>query len=176
MILVLTGPVHSGKTTLLRKLLPELEDLGLPASGYLSLLAMKEGQIVGYNLFDIRRRQSIPFLRTDGEACWEKVGGYFFLPRGLEAATAAILGSKPGEIIIVDEVGPTELAGRGVWPALHEMLSWPSFDCLLVVRRPLLDDLRNRLGDRPAKMFDVEREGVRSSLIAALSELRAARP
>lgn len=176
MILVLTGPVHSGKTTLLRRLLPGLQVLGLPASGYLSLMVMEDGEILGYDLFDVKKGKPIPFLRREGEAGWQKVGSYFFLPGGLEAAAAAILGSRPGEILIVDEVGPMELAGRGVWPALSEVLSRPSLDCLLVVRRPLLDDLRDRLGKTPAEVFDVKGMDVHPSLIRVLSELRAAKP
>ena len=173
MILVLAGPVHSGKTTLLRKLLPDLEALSLPVSGYLSLLAIKKGEIIGYDLFDIKKGRAIPFLRTEGEAGWQKVGSYFFLPRGLEAAEAVILGCKPEEFLIVDEVGPTELAGGGVWPALSEALSRSSLDCLLVMRKPLLADLRNRLRNTPVKVFDIERKDVYPSLIRALSELGA---
>jgi nucleoside-triphosphatase THEP1 len=175
MILVLAGPVHSGKTTFLRRLLPDLEALRLPVSGYLSLYVMNKGETAGYDLFDIKKGKSIPFLRTEGEPGWQTVGPYFFLPPGLEAAAAAILGYKPGEILIVDEVGPQELAGRGVWPALSEVLSGPLFDCLLVVRKPLLDDLQDRLGKTPVNVFDVERPDVCPALLQALKELRAVR-
>jgi len=175
MILVLTGPVHSGKTTLLKRLLPGLEEIGFPASGYLSLTVMKDGEIVGYDLFDIKKGQTTPFLRSEGEAGWQKVGSYFFLPGGLEAAAAAILGSKPGEILIIDEVGPMELAGRGVWPALSEVISRPMLDCLLVIRRPLLDSLRERLGKRPLEAFDVKEMDAEPSLLRVISELSTAR-
>jgi nucleoside-triphosphatase THEP1 len=175
MILVLTGPVHSGKTTLLRRLLPGLEEMGFPASGYLSLRVMKDGEIVGYDLFDIKNGQTTPFLRSEGEAGWQKVGSYFFLPGGLEAAAAAILGSRPEEILIIDEVGPMELAGRGVWPALSEVLSRPLPDCLLVIRRPLLDSLRDRLGETPVEVFDVREMDAQLSLLRVLSELKTAR-
>ena len=175
MILVLTGPVHSGKTTFLKRLLPDLEALRLPVSGYLSLLVKDKGETAGYDLFDIKKGKSIPFLRTEGESGWQTVGPYFFLPPGLEAAAAAILGQKPGEILIIDEVGPMELAGRGVWPALSEVLSGPWLDCLLVVRKPLLDDLRDCLGKTPVRVFDAERQDVYPSLIRALKERRAVR-
>jgi len=176
MILVLTGPIHSGKTTLLRKLLVGLKTEGLPVSGYLSLLVMNEGKTAGYDLFDVKNGSSIPLLRTEGEAGWQKVGPYFFLPRGLEAAAAAILGYRPGEILIVDEVGPMELSGRGVWPALSEVLSRPSFDCLLVVRKPLLDNLKDRLVETPVNVFSVEQPDVCPSLLQALKKLRATLP
>jgi nucleoside-triphosphatase THEP1 len=176
MILVLAGRVHSGKTTFLRELLPELEALKLPVSGYLSPLVMTEGKTAGYNLFDVKNGSSIPFLRKEGEAGWQKVGPYFFLPRGLEVAVAAILGHRPGEILIVDEVGPLELSGRGVWPALSEVLLRPSFDCLLVVRKSLLGGLKDRLGKTPVHVFDVERPDFCPALLLALKKLRATLP
>jgi nucleoside-triphosphatase THEP1 len=170
MILVLAGPVHSGKTTFLRELLSNLEALKLPVSGYLSPLVMIEGKTAGYDLFDIRKRQSIPFLRTEGEAGWQKVGPYYFLPSGLERAEAVILGYRPGNILIVDEVGPAELSGRGVWPALSEVLPRPSFKCLLVVRKTLLDDLRGYLGNRQIEVFDMAVKDIFPALLERLSK------
>lgn len=173
MILVLAGVVHSGKTTFLKKLLPSLEALKLHVCGYLSPLVMVEGRAAGYDLFDIRKCQAVPFLRTEGEAGWQKVGPYFFLPGGLEAATAAIRGHRPGETLIVDEVGPTELSGRGVWPALKEVFSKPSLNCILVVRKPLLGDLRRQLGNQQVEVFDVAASDVLRDLLMRLSKMAA---
>lgn len=170
MVLVLTGAIHSGKTTFLRELLPSLKALKLPVCGYLSPLAVVEGRTVGYDLFDIRKGHAIPFLRTEGQAGWQKVGPYFFLPHGLEAAAAAILGHRPGETLIVDEVGPAELSGRGVWPALKEVLPRPSFNCLLVVRKPLASDLRGKLKNHRVEVFDIAANDVLFALLRKLSE------
>ena len=170
MILVLAGVVHSGKTTFLRKLLPSVEALRLPVCGYLSPLVMVEGRAAGYDLFDIRKGQAIPFLRTEGEAGWQKVGPFFFLPGGLEAATAAIRGRRPGETLIVDEVGPVEFSGRGVWPALKEVFSKPSLNCILVVRTPLLSDLRGKLGNQQVEVFDIAANDALRALLMRLSK------
>ena len=173
MILVLAGVVHSGKTTFLKKLLPNLKRLRLPLCGYLSPLVVVEGSVAGYDLIDIRKGRTIPFLRTEGEAGWQKVGPFFFLPGGLEAATAAILGHRPGETLIVDEVGPMELSGRGVWPALREVLSRSSFNCLLVVRKALVNDLRKQLKDEQVEVFDIEANDVLPALLRRLSKAAA---
>ena len=173
MILVLAGVVHSGKTTFLKKLLPSLEALRFPVCGYLSPLVVVEGSVAGYDLFDIRKGQTIPFLRTEGEAGGQKVGALFFLPGGREGATAALLGHRPGETLIVDEVGPMELSGRGVWPALREVLSRSSFNCLLVVRKALVGDLRKQLKDEQVEVFDIEADDVLPALLRRLSKAAA---
>lgn len=171
MILALAGAVHSGKTTFLSQLLPKLEALGVPVCGYLSPMAVIEGRAAGYDLFDIRNSRTCPLLRTRGEAGWQKVGPYFFLPGGLEAARAAIHGRRSGETLIVDEVGPLELSGRGVWPALKEVLSKPSVNCLLVVRTPLVRELRGQLRNHQFEVFDIAAADVLPALLRRLSKM-----
>jgi len=169
MILVLSGPVHSGKTTFLQNLLSRLKARDAPVCGYLSPAVVIEGEISGYDLFDIQKGWSIPFLRREGESGWQKVGPYFFLPPGLEAAKAAILGSKRGEWLIVDEVGPAELSGKGVWPAMSEVLLRPLLNCLLVVRKCLVSDLRRKLGDREIEIYSFGAKDLLHALLNRLS-------
>lgn len=173
MILVLTGPVGSGKTTLLKELLSKLRALGVPVSGYLSPAVLAEGKVSGYDLLDVESGRSMPLLRREGEAGWEEVGAYRFLPSGLERAFSTILGS--GGLLIVDEVGPAEFSGRGVRPALDAVLKRPSIDCLLVVRESLLDQLRQWLGGRSLEVFSVRGEGVPEALLERLSGSRTNR-
>jgi nucleoside-triphosphatase THEP1 len=170
MILILTGPVHAGKTTFLRRLLPDFKARGFPVCGYLSPAIGGDWDVLGYDLFDVRTGGSMPFLRTGGEAGWQRVGPFFLLPSGQEAAEAAILGRKPGEWLIVDEVGPLELSGQGVWPALSKALDQPSFAGLVVVRKPLLDALRDCLPVEPVEVFDIEIKDIRAAIGKLLLE------
>lgn len=165
MIFVLTGPVHSGKTTLLLKLVREWKDQGLKVHGYLSLMAIKNGKTVGYDLFDIKEERAVPFLRRKGEKHWQKIGPFFFIPETLERAQNKILSRQGDEILVVDEIGPLELQGMGVWPALSMALSRRPFRCLLVVRRPLVNDFQKLLGERPVMIFDVEQEDVSGAIL-----------
>jgi nucleoside-triphosphatase THEP1 len=170
MILVLTGPVHSGKTSLLRRLLPDFKALAIPLCGYLSPAIGGDWDVLGYDLLEVGTGRSLPFLRTAGEAGWQRVGPYFLLPGGLEAAESSIRSWKPGEVLIVDEVGPLEFSGRGVWPALSKMLDKPSFTGLVVVRKPLLDALRECRPGEPFEVFDIETKDLRSALLRFVSE------
>jgi nucleoside-triphosphatase THEP1 len=173
MILILTGSVHAGKTTFLKNLLPVLKARGIPVSGYLSLSVLERGRTSGYDLFDIQADKSVPFLRRKGRTGWQKVGPYFFLPSGLQVAEDKIRGRASEGWLIVDEVGPQELAGRGVWPALSAVLSSSGSGCFLVVRRPLLGELRGLLGKRPVEVFDIEDENILNALLERLFELPA---
>lgn len=175
MILVLTGPVGSGKTTFLKELLAKLQALGVPASGYLSPAVLVDGEPSGYDLLLVQSGRSVPFLRRGGEAGWQAAGPYRFLPEGLETASSSILSSGPGTLLIVDEVGPAEFSGDGVWPALAEALKRPAVDCLLVVREALIEKLRHRLGDRRFYVFDVKNEYAQEAILKSLTEPRTIR-
>jgi nucleoside-triphosphatase THEP1 len=156
MILVLTGPVHSGKTTLLRKLVPGLRDQKIAVDGYLSVAVFKDRELIGYDLFDLKEEKASPFLRKKGKAHWERAGPYFFAPQALEKAKRKILRRRRKDFLVVDEVGPLEIRGGGIWPELQAILSNPSLRCLLVARRNILEEFRNLLKPVAPKIFDIE--------------------
>jgi len=128
--------------------------------GYLSLAVMKNRKIVGYDLFGVKEERASPFIRREGATNWEKVGPYFFVPEALEEAKRKILRHREDEFLIVDEVGPLEIEGRGIWPALQAVLWKPSLRCLLVVRGNIFEDFRNLMKGTPIKIFDIKRQDI----------------
>jgi nucleoside-triphosphatase THEP1 len=172
MILVLTGPIHSGKTSLLESLVRELRKQGIGLEGFLSPAVLKDGELAGYDLFDLKEEKTLPYIRKEGSANGEKVGPYFFIPEALETARKMILRRREQDFLIIDEAGPLEIHGGGIWPALHDALSSSSLHCLLVVRRNILDAFRDLLKPVPLKIFDVENPGALGLLLEEIRELR----
>jgi nucleoside-triphosphatase THEP1 len=156
MIFVLTGPVHSGKTSLLRKLVGEWNRLKIGLGGFLSLAVHRDGKLIGYDLFDLKRKKRLPYLRKEAPANSEKVGAFFFIPEALEAAKKTILGWRRTHLLIIDEAGPREIQGGGIWPALQSILADPALRCLLVVRRSALAEFRDLMKMVPFQVFDIE--------------------
>jgi nucleoside-triphosphatase THEP1 len=157
MIYLLTGPIHYGKTGLLKKLYSEIKQSGVKFGGFLSESVWEKNRVAGYDLFDLKAGQSVPFIRREGEKSWEKSGPFFFIPETLALAKKIILRGRDSEFCIVDEVGPLELEGRGLWPALEQVLfqAFPPF--LLVVRDSILDKfLKTKLRGEDIKIFDVK--------------------
>jgi len=165
MIFILTGPVNSGKTTFLKKVIEELERQKLKLNGFLSE-AVEQNQIkIGYDLLDLRRKESIPFIRMSGQKDWQRIGPYFFIPEGLAWAKRVILRRREREILVVDEIGPLELTGKGLWPALEKVIFQRSQKVLIVLRRSILKNFLEVVGKRKIKVFDMEEEGIFSRLI-----------
>jgi len=170
-IFILTGPVHSGKTTLLEKAVHKFRKSKVKVDGFLSKALWEGQELIGYDLFDLREESSIPLLRTKGEKEWQRVGSYFFLPSGLDEAERIILRSKDADLSVVDEIGPLELSGKGFWPALKLVLFPPQAAYLIVVRERILEDFFGILERSQTRVFDVRDEEILSQLT---EEIRAA--
>lgn len=168
MIFVLTGPVHSGKTTLCRHVVTELKKHRIRVGGFLSLAVQKEERRIGYDLWDIEKATSRPFIRETGEDHWERIGRYFFIPEALKTAREMIKCIPKAGLFIVDEVGPLELSGRGFWPALEEAVASPEPNFLLVARASVLKELIKRLQGNPLKAYDIKDKAAVRSLLEDL--------
>jgi molybdopterin synthase sulfur carrier subunit len=162
---VLTGPVDSGKTTFLRDTLAGGVP-GRPVRGYLSPRVLVEGRTDGYDLLDLGDASVRPFLRRRGESDWQRVGPYFLVPEALSRAGRLIRESRADALLVVDEVGPLEMSGRGVWPELAEVLKDPGRMILLVVRDGLLKTFRGRLSGMPVAVYG-ERDKPRLKAVLA---------
>ncbi|NIM57696.1 MAG: DUF2478 domain-containing protein [Candidatus Aminicenantes bacterium] len=165
MIIILTGPVHSGKTTLLRKVVQELKKQKYRVDGFLSEAVWKKEETVGYDLFDLKTERSIPFIRKAGEKEWQKIGPYFFIPEGLAEAEKIILRGKKADILVVDEVGPLELSGKGFWSSLKQVVFEPLSSFLFVMRVNIVGGFLAMLGKGEVKIFNIESKEVFHRLI-----------
>jgi nucleoside-triphosphatase THEP1 len=154
MIIILSGPVHGGKTTLIQKSLSRWASRGLRFGGFLSVAVRDAAGASGYDFVDLKDSRRLPFLRRAGEPEWERIGPYYFVPETLNAARSLILAADPEEALIVDEVGPLELAHGGLWPALREIIFMPQRKTLLVAREEILEDLFRLLGTPAPLIID----------------------
>lgn len=169
MIFILTGAVHSGKTTLLKGTIQVFKRKKLIVHGFLSVAVFRGSERIGYDLFDLKKEQSIPLIRREGKKDWQRVGSYFFLPSGLEEAQRIISRSKNSDICVVDEIGPLELSGKGFWPALKPILFSPLTSFLISVRKSILQDFLSILEETDSKVFDIREKDVYFRLIEGIT-------
>jgi nucleoside-triphosphatase THEP1 len=155
MVLILSGPVHGGKTTFLERRLPFWLARGLACDGFLSPVVIGPGGPSGYDLLEIASGRRRPYLRTEGPAQAERVGPYVFVPETLERARAIIRGAAGTGLLVVDEVGPLELQGEGLWSALGSALPGRTGTTLLVAREGIAAELAERFAPLGTAAFDV---------------------
>lgn len=146
-----------------------LKSQNILVCGYLSLSIQENEDFIGYDLYDLRHDTQTPFIRKDGEEDWQRIGAYFFIPEALNIAQRIILHSDKAGICFIDEVGPLELDGKGVWPALEKVIDLPSPDFVLVVRDTILKDWVEILRQSCSKIFDISDKELSAKMIQYLS-------
>ncbi len=170
MIFILTGPIHSGKTTLLKEAVSRLKEENLKVHGFLSEVVLKSEKIIGYDLLDLEEENSIPFIRRAGEKEWEKIGSFYFIPQSLAEAAKIILRSGGADILVVDEIGPLEMTGKGLWPSLKQVIFEPRKNYLLVARANILEDFLKLLGKSKVRIFDIRDKDIFAKMIEGFKE------
>lgn len=155
MVLVLTGPVHCGKTTFLERATARWAGRGVDCAGFLGPAVIDANGETGYDLLELPGGRRRPYLRRQGPPEAERAGPFVFVPAALERARAILRHPAPADLLVVDEVGPLELRGGGLWPALSEAVRRPETTTLLVVREDILAELAAALAPLVPVVFDV---------------------
>jgi len=97
----------------------------------------------------------MPFLIRTFIAGAERTGPYYFVPETLEKARSIISAAGPEQVLIIDEIGPRELEGGGIRPALDQVLARPEMRLLVTVREDILGPLTNLIKSGPLSVVDV---------------------
>jgi nucleoside-triphosphatase len=149
--LLVVGEPRSGKTGWCRRYIDWRRKSGSSVGGILSPAIEKQGQRVGSNALDLLTGQEIPFARLSGHGCFkegEMVGDYTISRDGILFACGAIKRAVESrcDLVVIDEVGPLELRGKGLLPAVELALASP-VNVLIVVRSMLKEALQRHFSD-----------------------------
>ena len=145
-----------------------LKEKKLRIDGYLSEAVWEKEKFIGYDLADLKENRLFPFIRKEGQEEWEKIGSFFFLPETLDLAKKIIRRSKKEDLCLVDEVGPLELKGQGVWPALEDVLMIPEQDLLLVMRESIMKDFIRKMQRDDFIVYDIEQNKTPLRMVESL--------
>ncbi len=151
-VVLLVGERGKGKTTLLTGLAEILRRRGVEVGGILSPRIVRGGETVGYLVRDIAdgREEVLCSLEPPGL----RFRRFYFRPEGIEFGRKAILEATGLPVLIVDEVGPLELTGRGLAPALQEALRGRVERSTIIAVRPgVLGEVRKAFGISRALVY-----------------------
>lgn len=151
MLILLTGPEHSGKTTACWKAIPRLRAAGLKVAGFISPPLLDEtGTKVGIQMVDLLSGQHQVFARVVEEGEPATVGVYRLEPGAVEWARSILAAALRANVdwLVLDEIGPLELHHEGGFAFALEPLADPVRvpNAVVIVRESLAAELRERLG------------------------------
>jgi len=136
LLTLLVGPIDSGKTSFLRRWYQTWRW----GDGVLSAKRFADSTLIGYDLERLSTGEICPWARVVGGEpagwqTWLAIGPFRMRREGycfVETAVDEVLATRQGPMIL-DEVGPLELAGEGIAPLLQR---------LLALRQPTLAAIR----------------------------------
>jgi nucleoside-triphosphatase THEP1 len=145
-IIIITGDIQIGKTTLCREVMRQAKLQEIETAGLLSPAVFEEGKKVGIEALNVRsgKKRRLAVLRG------EKSGGvetrrWSFIQEGLDWGNQVLRESVPCSLLIVDELGPIELQEEQGWVDGLKAIDSRKFQaCLVVIRPHLVETARAR--------------------------------
>ena len=145
MVIIVTGAIGVGKTTVCRKLVRLIRKEGLIPGGVLTYKAADEGIIIE----DIGSGETETLTSINNEYHGPRTPKYSFNPEGIVFGIRAIDRGVSAEVLVVDEIGHLELRGEGFVRVLELLKADEVKDCVLVIREELLPAFLPQLPAHP---------------------------
>ncbi len=171
MIFIITGPIHSGKTTGLSALVSSLAERGWRPAGVLSRAVFDDGQRIGYDLVNVATGETMPLIRLVGYEPWQpeeriRFGDYFFSLPSFREGNSILRNITEPDVVVIDEIGHLELREQGFAQGLRHALNQLSCPIVLVVRESLLSDVISHFEIRDYRTVSVTDGTLLSQLLS----------
>jgi nucleoside-triphosphatase THEP1 len=144
--ILITGEVHQGKSSFMNELADKLKQKEFKIAGFLAPALFANGERIGYSLLSLSDGTQITVASKLFQPGWQKTRRFWFNPQAFESGKNWVENALANEIdlIIIDEIGPLEIAGEG-WDSLLRKTT-DNCNCLQiwVVRKQLLDQVIER--------------------------------
>jgi nucleoside-triphosphatase THEP1 len=167
-VVIITGERGAGKTTLAAAVVERLRAAGARVGGVLAPGAYRDGRRHSFEVVALTTGERRPLSSRDPLPGWIEEQCFWVDPAGYALGNAA-LAAGAADVIVVDEVGPWELAGSG-WAARLDDLAGGATPLLLVVRGTCLFDVVSRWDLEPAAIVEAgegDAEAIAALLVAA---------
>ncbi len=150
MLIIVTGAIGIGKTTVCQKLVQMARSQGYSCGGIVTLKA-PDGSII---VEDVKTGNHKTLASTSEIYDGPRTPKYFFNQTGIEFGIKAIEVGISADILFVDEIGHLELGGEGFFKAIELINTGKAKRSVLVIRKELLPLFLPRLSSEPL-VFEV---------------------
>ncbi len=151
-LIILSGPINSGKTTYLHRLIAQTAQAGRSLGGITAEAVYEDGRKTGYEVQNVATGERRPLVRSGGQGDpgtetvsagseVQRVGRFYLLESGLIFAREALQAALGKELICLDEIGPLEIKGGGHMPAFKMLLAEYHGTLIVVARKGVVEKL-----------------------------------
>ena len=160
--MIITGETGSGKTTLLKTVIERLKRSGIPVGGILAPAIFENGNKTGYMAVNVATLESIRLSQIEPDLTRDHTGRYYFSGDAVSSGKNILRAdnARSFQVIVIDEIGPLELEGKGWAESLRDLLMHEKYTLLLVVRKTLLPGVIKAWGLGDPLVIDVTQTSV----------------
>ncbi len=154
-IYIITGAKNSGKSTALLNIANEIQSQFSSIAGYVARSIFVNNKHIGYDLFDIQSKNTIPLMRNDDAFSEAKCGCFGYKPIEFDKAIENIQKSiySNTECIILDEIGI-------LYRIIPAILNSNAKVIIFTIRKDILGQIIEKYNIQDAKIFDLDSPGI----------------
>ena len=141
MVIIITGAIGIGKTTICEKVIEIARSQRYSCGGVIARESRNEDIIIE----DIQTGETKVLASTSNIYQGPRTAKYSFNPDGITFGILAIDRGTTAEILVVDELGHLELRGQGFAGVVEQIAAGKVKNCILVIRKELLPAFLPRL-------------------------------
>ena len=140
-VVLITGEIGSGKTTLISTISARLKASGVITGGILASAVYENETKTGYKIQDVATDTEMQLSHINDTAGLARVGRYFFIPEAIEFGLDALSAerNRNSQIVLIDEIGAWELQGQGWAGSLNELIINCNMPLIITVRKSFLE-------------------------------------
>ncbi|MFB0518950.1 MAG: nucleoside-triphosphatase [Acidobacteriota bacterium] len=157
-IIVVTGSVGGGKTSLVEEAAHLLKTEGVSVAGVITPVLNEAGKRVGYIIRDLRTGEERILARTTPFDTPLRQCSFYFVEESFRWAEKLFSKSLDSQVFILDEVGRLELRRKGYYRLLESILLRYEGCFIITARRDILAELIALFKIERAAVIDIETE------------------
>ena len=157
-IIIITGSVGGGKTSLVEEAARILKTEGISVVGVITPVLYEAGQRVGYIIRDLRTGEERILARTTPFNTPLRQCSFYFVEESFRWAEQLFSSSLDSQVFILDEVGRLELRQKGYYRLVESILLHFGGCFIITARRNILAELIALLKIGRAAVIDIEVE------------------
>ena len=142
MVIIVTGAIGIGKTTVCEKVIRAARSQGYSCGGVIARKARNEDIVIE----DIQTGETRVLASAGGIYQGPRTAKYSFNPEGIDFGIQAIDRGTSSDILLVDELGHLELRGQGFAGIIEQVAAGKVKNCIVVIRKELLSAFLPQLG------------------------------
>lgn len=174
-VIIITGQTGEGKTGFIEMLIKSLQNRGIRVGGIMAPRIMEEEVTTGYDIVDLGTGTRVPFLRHINRQIKHGFERFTIMGEGYQTGLNALDPDRNvnSSLVVVDEIGPMELKGKGWDKRMAELLEKFKGLLIIVVRNRLVEEVQSRYGIGDPVVYDIGTSDVTAALEEITERTRA---